>query len=261
MFFSTIASSSSGNCTLVYENNTYILVDAGISMKRILAALAERNIELSDVAAIFITHEHSDHISGLKMLLKYYDIPVMAPKGVACGVENCICECCGKISEIPVGEEILIGDITVKAFHTPHDTGESVGYKFTANGRSFAIATDMGHISAEVLTELIGVNACVIEANHDLTMLKTGPYPYHLKQRILSDRGHLSNKLCASLAGRLFETGTRKIVLGHLSKENNTPDLALSSVTDKLAQCGATVGKDVEVYIAPKNECGPVLEV
>lgn len=261
MFFSTIASSSSGNCTLVYENNTYILVDAGISMKRIAAALSERQVAVSDIAAIFITHEHSDHIAGLRMLLKYYDIPVMAPGVVARGVQNSICECCGKVSEIPVGEEILIGDITVKAFHTPHDTDESVGYKFTSNGRSFAIATDMGHISAEVLTELIGVNACVIEANHDLTMLKTGPYPYHLKQRILSDHGHLSNKLCASLAGRLYETGTRKIVLGHLSKENNTPELALSTVTEKLIQCGASVGKDIEVTIAPKCECGPVFEV
>ncbi len=261
MFFRTIGSSSSGNSTLVYDENTIILIDAGVSMRRIKQALCECGINIGDISAILITHDHSDHISGLKMLLKYYDIPIMAPCLVAGGIEAAIPECLGKISEIPVGEDIMIGTVTVRAFSTPHDTQQSVGYKLTSCGRSFAIATDMGHVSAEVLSALIGVNACILEANHDITMLKAGPYPYYLKQRILSDRGHLSNKLCASLAARLYETGTGKIVLGHLSRENNTPELALSAVTEKLTQCGASIGDDIAVYIAPKYEAGPALEV
>ena len=261
MRFCTIASSSSGNCTLVSEGSTNILIDAGISARRISTSLKELGICCSDISAVFITHEHSDHICGLKTMEKQFGIPVMAPEFVAKGIAGAIPEIECYIQTIPVGEELRIGELSLHAFRTPHDTDESVGYKITDGAKSFAIATDMGHVTEEVLRELIGVDAAVLEANHDAEMLKKGPYPYHLKKRILSDRGHLSNRLCGLLAGRLFEHGAKNIILAHLSKENNTPELAYNTVAEQMAKSGAVPGVNVGLYVAPKTEHGPIIEV
>lgn len=257
----TLASSSSGNCTFVREGDTSILIDAGISMRRITCAIRELGLEPSMLTAVLVTHEHNDHICGLSTMAKNYDIPVYAPKLVAENVEGAVPALQGRVSTIPVGENFVLGGLEVRAFHTPHDTPESVGYKIISGERSFALATDMGHVTEEVLTELIGVKAAVLEANHDITMLKNGPYPYALKKRILSDRGHMSNRLCSRLAGRLFENGAEKLILGHLSRDNNTPELAYETVRQELEACGASLGENMELYVAPKAEMGPVLEV
>ena len=257
----TLASSSSGNCTLVREGATNILIDAGISMRRITCSVRELGLEPSMLTAVLVTHEHNDHICGLATMVKNYNIPVYAPRLVAENAQGVIPALCGRISTIPVGEDFIIGGLEVRAFHTPHDTQESVGYKIRSGNRTFALATDMGLVSEEVLTELIGVNAAVLEANHDITMLKNGPYPYALKKRILSDRGHMSNRLCSRLAGRLFENGAEKLILGHLSSENNTPELAYETVKQGLEACGGSPGVNVELYVAPRAETGPVLEV
>ena len=257
----TIASSSSGNCTLVSHEETHILIDAGVSARRISTALRELGLCCCDISAIFVTHEHTDHICGLKTLEKQFCIPVMAPLTVANGICQAVPEIDCYIQTIPVGEELTIGKLSIHAFHTPHDTEESVGYKVTDGEKTFALATDMGHVSEEVLRELIGVDAAVLEANHDLELLKNGPYPFHLKKRILSDHGHLSNRLCGLLAGRLFEHGARNIILAHLSKENNTPELAYNTVAEQMKKSGAIPGENVGLFVAPKAELGPVIEV
>lgn len=240
------ASGSGGNCLLLSDGSTHVLVDAGISMRRIEASLREAGIEMSDITGVLITHEHSDHISGLKMLLKYHQVPVYAPHTVANHMRGMLPNIDGSLNIIEVGSVFELGSLRVRAFHTPHDTDESVGYRFSGTS-SFAIATDMGHVTDEVLDGLTGAETVLIESNHDIDMLSYGPYPVYLKRRILSDRGHLSNKDCAVLARRLAENGTTRIILGHLSKENNTPETALSESR------AALDGTRAELYCAPSS--------
>ena len=240
------ASGSGGNCLLLSDVSTHVLVDAGISMRRIEASLREAGIAMSDITGVLITHEHSDHISGLKMLLKYHQVPVYAPHTVANRMRGMFPDIDGSLNIIEVGTVFELGSLRVRAFHTPHDTDESVGYRFSGNG-IFAIATDMGHVTDEVLDGLTGAETVLIESNHDIDMLSYGPYPVYLKRRILSDRGHLSNKDCAVLARRLAENGTTRIILGHLSKENNTPETALAESR------AALDGTRAELYCAPSS--------
>ena len=240
------ASGSGGNCLLLSDGSTHVLVDAGISMRRIEASLREAGIAMSDITGVLITHEHSDHISGLKMLLKYHHLPAYAPHTVANRMRGMLPDVDGSLNIIEVGTVFELGSLRVRAFHTPHDTDESVGYRFSGTG-SFAIATDMGHVTDEVLDGLTGAETVLIESNHDIDMLSYGPYPVYLKRRILSDRGHLSNKDCAVLARYLAENGTTRIILGHLSKENNTPETALSESR------AALDGTRAELYCAPSS--------
>ena len=240
------ASGSGGNCLLLSDGSTHVLVDAGISMRRIEASLREADIAMSDITGVLITHEHSDHISGLKMLLKYHHLPVYAPHTVANRMRGMLPDVDGSLNIIEVGTVFELGSLRVRAFHTPLDTDESVGYRFSGTG-SFAIATDMGHVTDEVLDGLTGAETVLIESNHDIDMLSYGPYPVYLKRRILSDRGHLSNKDCAVLARNLAENGTTRIILGHLSKENNTPETALSESR------AALDGTRAELYCAPSS--------
>ena len=248
MQVSVFASGSSGNCLLLSGAGSSILIDAGISMRRVSEGLAAAGHIWQDIGGVLITHEHSDHISGLSMILKYHPMPVYAPRTVANrlfgmlpGIERCL-------HIIPVGERFAVDSLAVTAFHTPHDTDESVGYRIQGDG-VFAHATDMGHVSEEVLGGLLGADTALIEANHDEEMLRYGPYPVYLKRRILSDRGHLSNVDCASLADRLAASGTRRIILGHLSRENNRPEIALQTVRAALS------GRNTELYCAPVSGC------
>ena len=242
------ASGSSGNCLLLSSGSTHILIDAGISKRRIEQSLAQSGLSMREIGGVLITHEHSDHISGLKMLLKYYALPVYAPRTVANRLRGCLPEAEPYLRVIPVNESFAIGDLTVTAFHTPHDTDESVGYRVQSGG-VFALATDMGHVTEEVLNALSGADAVLIESNHDEEMLRYGPYPVYLKRRILSDSGHLSNACCAELARALALGGTKQIILGHLSRENNTPALAMQAARE------STAGLPVELYCAPVYGC------
>lgn len=244
----TFASGSRGNCALVSDRECHILVDAGISMKRVRDNLALSGLSPAKLSGILITHEHTDHIAGLPMLSKHYHIPIYAPRTVAnhlryavAGVEDCLLE-------IPVGQAFSLGTLSVTAFPTPHDTDQSVGYRLEGES-TFALATDMGHVTEAVEAGLRGADAVLIEANHDLDMLRNGPYPYYLKKRILSPNGHLSNDDCAVLATRLAEQGTRYIVLGHLSRDNNTPTIAYRTVHQALE------GRNVFLCTAPTSEC------
>lgn len=248
MKLSVYASGSSGNCLLLSSGSTHILIDAGISKRRIEGSLAQSGLSMREIGGVLITHEHSDHISGLKMLLKYYALPVYAPRTVANRLRGCLPEAEPYLRVIPVNESFTIGDLTVTAFHTPHDTDESVGYRVQSGG-VFALATDMGHVTEEVLNALSGADAVLIESNHDEEMLRYGPYPVYLKRRILSDSGHLSNACCAELARALALGGTKQIILGHLSRENNSPALAMQAARE------STAGLPVELYCAPVYGC------
>lgn len=242
------ASGSSGNCALVSSGETNILIDAGISMRRIESSLAQTGRTMRDIGGVLITHEHSDHISGLKMLLKYYWPAIYAPRTVASRLWRMLPEIDGCLRVIPVGEPFLLGRLVVRAFHTMHDTDESVGYRVEGDG-VFALATDMGCVTDEVLEGLRGADTVMIECNHDEEMLRYSSYPVYLKRRILSERGHLSNADCAQLARSLAHSGTGRIILGHLSRENNTPMRALDTVRAALEGSGA------ELCCAPVQGC------
>ena len=225
-----------------------MLLDTGISLRRIKTGLARRALTPDDLSAVLITHEHSDHVAGLPMLLKYYkNVKVYAPQTVAHALERAAAGLEGRIVPIPVGESVALKNFTLTAFPTMHDTPESVGYVLTGKDARFGVCTDTGCVTAEMLDALAGCDAAVIEANHDvnmlragrypvydLHMLRSGPYPYYLRSRIESTRGHLSNEACAQLACALAKTGVRSLVLGHLSRENNRPGLAERAVREAL---------------------------
>lgn len=247
MELTVFASGSTGNCCLVRSGNAGVLVDAGISARRIRAGLAEAGMPLSGIAAILITHEHSDHIKGLCVLLRSVPIPVCAPEAVAAHLCREVPGAQPYVRPVPMEVPLPIGPFTVTAFPTPHDTPQSAGYRLAAEGSSAAVCTDTGCVTEVMRRNLRGADIALIEANHDLEMLRTGPYPPALKRRILSDRGHLSNNDCALLAAELAGSGTKTLVLGHISKENNTPGIALRTVSRALS------GTGVSLYAAPES--------
>ncbi|MBQ8974420.1 MAG: MBL fold metallo-hydrolase [Oscillospiraceae bacterium] len=261
MNFCTLASSSSGNCTLVSHGDTYILIDAGISMRRTVKALGGLDIKPEQLSGILVTHEHSDHICGLKMLLKYYDIPVYTSRIIGDDLCAVIPEIEKNLCIFNPSESFELGQVGVRSYHTPHDVPESLGYRLEAGGRTLAFATDLGIVTQEVYDGIKGADAAIVEANHDVEMLRTGPYPYHLKARILSEHGHLSNDLSGELCSALAEGGTRKIVLAHLSKKNNTPQIAYHTVSDALYEKGAQEAGDVLLAVAPADQPGKLYTV
>ena len=242
------ASGSSGNCALVSGADTSLLIDAGISLRRIRAALRGEGLSLDDISAVLVTHEHSDHIAALRMMAKYCRMPVYAPGTVARYLDGQIPDLGERLRRISDNERLTLGGLTVTAFPTPHDTAQSVGYCIAGEEKRLGFCTDTGYVSEEMLQNLTGCDAALIEANHDLEMLFRGPYPVSLKRRILSEHGHLSNADCASLACTLAGSGTRQLVLGHLSRENNTPELARLAVRTALDEGGFA---DVGLQVAP----------
>ena len=252
----TLASSSSGNCALVSHGDTHLLVDDGISLRRMTAGLKRFGLSPGDLTGVLITHEHSDHISGLKMLVKYLDTPIIAPLGVAEGLCSAVPEAAPRITCFRAGTEFVLGELSVTSFPTMHDTPESVGYRFDDGRSSLVFVTDIGCVTPPVLNAVLGADLAVIEANHDVVMLKKGMYPPYLKRRILSDRGHLSNDDSGALACRLAGSGTKQIILAHLSKENNTPRLALETVGGALVRQGACLGGDVTLDASPADDLG-----
>lgn len=253
MKFCSLVSGSSGNAVLVSDDRTNLLIDSGLNGKRTAQSLGEIGLEASDIDAILVTHEHSDHISGVGVLSRRYHIPVYANEAtwdaMACTLGRMDSECV-KIFE--TGCEFEIGSIGVRAFSTPHDAADSVGYNLFVLGKKLSVATDMGHIEQTVLEALDGSDMLLLEANHDIEMLRNGRYPAFLKKRILSDVGHLSNEGAGQIALRLAERGTRAILLGHLSSENNYPQLAYQVVSDIIQRAGLAVGGDVRLAVAQR---------
>jgi len=253
--FCTLASGSSGNSTLVSHAGANILIDAGISMRRITSSLRELGLMPSDLSAILITHEHSDHVNGLATLTRYYHTPVYAPRETAAALLASIPNLYGVLNGFEADSVFNIRDMLIHSFRTPHDTPDSVGFKVTAGSRSFSVVTDLGFVPDSVFNAVCGSDAVILEANHDIEMLKYGSYPAFLKKRILGDRGHLSNEACGEVSRRLIESGTRQIVLAHLSKENNLPQLAYSTV-DNLIRSGADAPDDFRLTVAPRDIAG-----
>jgi phosphoribosyl 1,2-cyclic phosphodiesterase len=244
--FFNLFSGSKRNSTYIGSGNGAILIDAGRSAKQIVDSLESRDFSMNDVKGIFITHEHSDHVAALNVLLNKYDIKVYATKGTANALY--------KYNLVPENTEVNIldyskdtscGDLSVKTFKTSHDSAESCGYVVTTpDERKIAVCTDLGYISDEVEDNLMGCDLVMIESNHDVNMLRMSSYPQMLKRRILGDRGHLSNDTCSNLLPKLVKNGTTRICLAHLSRENNIPVLA-DRVAKTALECEQiAVGKD-----------------
>ncbi len=255
MEFYTLASGSSGNCTLIRGQNASILVDAGISCRKITSRLRSVGVELADVDGIFITHTHSDHICGLKVLLKQYTGRIYASAGAGedllSRVETLRPD---QLSVLIPEQPVEVSALEVTGFSTPHDAPGSMGYHIREGSRRFAIATDLGCIQPNIVSMISGVHAAILEANHDPDWLREGPYPYQLQQRILGMYGHLSNEVCGELAVELVRSGAGVLVLGHLSRENNAPERAYDVVADYLATAG--LEEQVRLLVAPRDDIG-----
>lgn len=249
--FCSLYSSSSGNCTYIGTSQGGILVDVGVSAKRTAEALAEIGIDPSQIAAIFVTHEHSDHINGIRVFSERHGIKVYASAGTLTGMEEQGALTSKMQVEIMPQGGVEAGGIFVKSFRTPHDSRESTGYSIvTPDGKRIAVATDIGTVTDTVMNAIYGCDLVLLESNHDVRMLQNGPYPYFLKERILSNHGHLSNEKCAETAVKLVESGTTRFVLGHLSKENNMPSLAFETTHAAMTMAGAKENIDYLLSVA-----------
>ena len=228
-----IASGSSGNSIYLGTSSTHLLVDSGISKKRIEEGLSYADLCGDDINGILITHEHADHIGGLGVFVRKYPVPIYGTELTINEIKNC--KSLGNIPEelfhvITPDEDFMIGDIHINPMHISHDAADPVAYIFSDGIRKMAVATDMGNYDDYIVDHLRGLDALLLEANHDVRMLQVGPYPYPLKQRILSDTGHLSNERAGRLLCEILHDNLSTIYLGHLSKENNMPELAYETV-------------------------------
>ncbi len=260
MRYCSLFSGSSGNCTYVAASDGGVLVDTGVSAKRIEQALVERDIDPRAIRAVLVTHEHTDHVAGLRVLCKRYGWPVLASEGTldALAQNNRVSED-QRLYALYDGKTINIGDLTITPFATPHDSRSSLGFRFDADDRAMAVATDMGYMLPAVLDVLRGCQLVHIESNHDPVMLHNGPYPYPLKMRILSDLGHLSNDACAAVLPELVRSGASRIALAHLSQHNNTPQLAERTARDALTAQGIGVGRDCLLWVAEPTGRQPIV--
>lgn len=239
-------SSSKGNCTYIESDNLRILVDIGVSCKRVVEALNRLNVAPETIQAIFITHEHSDHVSGLKVFLKKYPIPVFATNGTFNGIKEMPKELTHPFTP---NCELKMEDLTIFPFSIPHDANEPCGYTFFNKTEKVTVATDLGHINIDLLNIMEKSNTILLESNHDVNMLRTGKYPYQLKQRIIGNFGHLSNATSAKTVEYLIKKGTKNFILAHLSEENNFPDLALETVRSQL-KIGNIDLSDISIQVA-----------
>ncbi len=258
MEIASICSGSSGNCILVKSDDINILVDAGISNKRIEGGLNFFDTSPNEIDAIVITHEHSDHIKGIGVFLRAHPVTVYATKGTIDYILNS--SSTGEVDEdlfeeIESGEEFFVGNMKINALSTSHDASDSVCYRFDDGKKSCAIVTDLGYYHDELVDSLQNLDAILVEANHDLKMLEVGPYPYHLKSRIWSDEGHLSNEACGQLLSEIISDRMQYIILGHLSKDNNYPELAFETVRNELMFNDIDIKEmDIEIKVARRDQ-------
>ena len=261
----SIASGSSGNCIYVGSDHTHLLVDTGISRKRIEEGLKKLEIKGEEIDGVLITHEHSDHIQGLGVLSRKYELPIYATKGTIEGISGSTS--LGKMPDglfhtIRADEPFRLGDIEVKPFAISHDACEPTGYRFECGGRSAAVATDLGKYDEYTVSNLTGLDAVLLEANHDIHMLEVGVYPYYLKQRILGDKGHLSNELSGRLLCDILHDNLKHIILGHLSKENNYARLAYETVKLEVTLGDNDYkGEDLDMFVAGRDSVSDIIMV
>lgn len=260
--FATIASGSSGNCVFIGTEHTKILIDAGLSGKNIEAGLDKIGVKGSDIDALFLTHEHDDHIKGAGVFSRRFGTPIYATCGTWNGGEYKM----GKIKPylknvISGGENLVLNDLCIRAFNIPHDANEPVGYNVISEKHKISVATDIGHVTKTVMDSIAESSILLLESNHDVEMLKNGPYPEPLKRRIYGDNGHLSNDtagklLACSMCGKLSY-----VRLGHLSIENNTEQLAFETVESILNRYKIKVGTYLDMAVAARHGVKEIIEL
>ncbi len=265
MRFCSIASGSSGNCIYVGSEKAHVLVDVGISGKKMEQGLNSIDLSGKDIDGILITHEHSDHIKGIGVIARKYEIPIYATGGTVDAMSRM--SSLGKIPEgifreIREDEPFFIKDLRINPFRIPHDAAHPVGYRLECGQQSVGIATDLGKYNEYIVKNLQHLDALLLEANHDIRMLQVGKYPYYLKQRILGDRGHLSNENAGRLLCRLLHDNLKAVFLGHLSKENNYEELAYETVCSEV-----TLGdnpyksRDFKIQVAKRDGISELITV
>ena len=263
LIFCPLFSGSSGNALYIGAGETRILIDAGLSGRAVSEALTGIGVLPETLNGILVTHEHSDHVKGVGILSRKYHLPVYANARTWEAMERQV----GNIApalrrEFATNESFFIGDFTIMPFAIPHDAADPVGYRVYCGQCSVATATDMGYFSAKVYDALSGVDLLVLESNHDIDMLHANEhYTAALKNRILGRHGHLSNEACAEALWMLYQTGVRHVVLGHLSHENNTPELAMQTVCEAMQAHGLEIGSDIMVDMAWRDHVGGVYEL
>lgn len=250
--FCPLFSSSKGNSIYIGTENAGILIDTGRSCKQIETALKNIGVAPQSIEAVFVTHEHTDHVSGLRVFAGKYKSKVYATNGTLCALDDSgILN--GKFDAFCMNSErVSVGDFCVSSFRTSHDAAESCGYTIECrDGKRLAIATDLGLMTDTVLDAVRGCDTVLLESNHDVRTLENNPqYPYSLKRRILGERGHLSNDACAETAQDLVKSGTKHLFLGHLSEQNNLPHLAYEVTTSALCEMGARKDEDFTLRVA-----------
>ena len=261
MKFCSLYSGSSGNSIFIASDNTRVLIDAGLAGKKIDEALKHIGEEASSIDGIFITHEHIDHIKGVGVLSRKYDIPIYANDNTWAVMEKNI----GKIKEHNIRimdrrSSITINDLEIRSFNIPHDAIAPVGYTVSYAGKSASVVTDFGVFTEEIRDNIIDSDIILLESNHDVNMLRMGPYPYNLKLRVLGENGHLSNEDCGNAIVSLIKSDKKKqIMLGHLSGTNNHPDLAYQTVVDVLSANGIRPGDDVTLQLASRHNPSEII--
>ena len=261
MEFCSFASGSSGNCYLVKTEETNILVDVGITGKRILAGLDGRGLSCEDLSGILLTHEHTDHVKSIRMIArKAKTAEIIGSEGTLAKVRDRLPED-RSITICAETEKYMVGDIEVRPFALSHDAEEPIGYSLRSGGRQITIVTDTGCVTEEIFREILRADLLLLEANHEVNILQMGSYPYPLKQRILGDQGHLSNETAGLVLARMLEERkTRneddipRVLLGHLSRENNTPQQAYLTVRNVLFENGFYVHRDLELAVVLRDE-------
>jgi len=260
--FCSLYSGSSGNSLYISDGKTNILIDAGVSGIRIKEAMESIGENPADLDALVITHEHSDHTKCAGVITRRYKIPVYGTKGTWDGMSRYM----GPVNEanvmyINANKDFQINTIRVHPFSIPHDARDPVGFSFFTEGKKVTVATDIGHMNDLLLENIKNSDLLMLESNHDIEMLDNGSYPYVLKKRIKSDHGHLCNNAAGETLAKLAKQGLSRIVIGHLSNENNNPDVAYQTVAAHITDNGFTIGESVELYVARRDETSKVFEV
>lgn len=260
--FCSFASGSSGNSYMIRSENTAVLLDCGTAGKNILAGLESAGMTADDLSAILLTHEHSDHVKSLRMMgRRAKRSVVLGTAGTLDAVRSLLPE--GRAEEIHRSSSFFVGDLRVTSFPVSHDAADPVAYTFECGGEKAAVMTDTGFVSREMFDAICDADILVLESNHDVDLLRIGPYPYPLKRRILSDRGHLSNVTAGETIGLLLDGHRSRrmptILLGHLSRQNNTPDIARQTVENMLFEEDYYPGKHLRLGVALRDEPTPLI--
>ncbi|WP_338035351.1 MBL fold metallo-hydrolase [Halanaerobacter jeridensis] len=258
---SALASGSSGNSIYIESEEKKILIDAGLSGKAINRRLEKIDRQVEDIDLILVTHEHNDHVHGVGVLARKCDIPIYATAGTWAKAEEKIGNIKGSQQKEIKQKEFTLGDCKIRPFAISHDAQEPVGYRIKSSSAQIAVATDTGEITPEVQEHVKGSDLVVLESNHDLEMLKIGPYPWHLKKRIMGEEGHLSNDDAAAFAVELAQNSVQRILLAHLSQDNNVPELAFLTIKNMLIEADIELGTDLELSFAHQDEVSPLFTI